>query len=54
MMPEAVTEDAQIVYHRIDPAGARPIRQPPRRLPLVKEALVNDLLDDMKSPGVIE
>jgi hypothetical protein len=24
------------VYHRIDPGDTRPIRQPPRRLPLVK------------------
>jgi hypothetical protein len=42
------------VYHRIDTGDARPIRQPPRRLPLAKQAEVNDVLEDMKSKGVIE
>jgi hypothetical protein len=43
-----------IVYHRIDTGDARSIRQPPRRLPLAKQAEVNGMLDDMKSKGVIE
>jgi hypothetical protein len=42
------------VYHRINTGDARPIRQPPRRLPLAKQSLINDLLEDMKSQGVIE
>ena len=44
----------QKVYNRIDTGEARSIRQPPRRLPLVKQAEVNILLEDMKSKGVIE
>jgi hypothetical protein len=42
------------VYHRIDTGDAQPIRQSPRRLPLAKQALANDLLEDMKSKSVIE
>jgi hypothetical protein len=42
------------LYHRIDTGDARPIRQPPRRLPLAKQAEVNSMLEDMKSKGVIE
>jgi hypothetical protein len=42
------------VYHRIDTGDTRPIRQPPRSLSLVKQALVTNLLEDMKSKGVIE
>ena len=42
------------VYQRIDTGDARPIRQTPRRLPLAKQSLINDLLEDMKSQGVIE
>jgi hypothetical protein len=40
------------VYNRIDTGDARPIHQPPRRLPLVKQAEVNDMFEDM-SKGVI-
>jgi hypothetical protein len=42
------------VRHRIDTGNARPIRQPPRRLPLAKQAEVDNMLDDMKRKGVIE
>jgi hypothetical protein len=42
------------VYHRIDTGDARPIRQPPRSVPLAKQAEVSDMLDDMKRRGVIE
>jgi hypothetical protein len=42
------------VRHRIDTGDARPIRQPPRRLPLAKQAEVDNMLDDMKRKGVIE
>jgi hypothetical protein len=37
------------VYHRIDTSDAHPIRQPPRRLPLAKQADVNGMLEDMKN-----
>jgi hypothetical protein len=46
--------DASKVYHRIDTGDARPIRQPPRRLPLAKQAEVNGILEDMKERGAIE
>jgi hypothetical protein len=42
------------VYHRIDTGDARPIRQPPRSLPLEKQAEVSGILDDMQHRGVIE
>ena len=42
------------VYHRIETGDVRPIRQPPRRLHLAKQAEVNGMLKDMKSKGVIE
>jgi len=42
------------VYHRIDTGDARPIRQPPRRLPLAKQTQVNGMLEDMKDKGLIE
>jgi hypothetical protein len=41
------------VYHRVDTGDARPIRQPPRRIPLAKQAEVNEMLD-MQRRGVIE
>jgi hypothetical protein len=42
------------VYHRIDNGDAPPIRKPPRRLPLAKQAEVNEMLQDMEGRGVIE
>jgi hypothetical protein len=42
------------VYHRIDTGDARPIRQPPRRIPLGKQVEVRDLLGDIQPHGVIE
>jgi hypothetical protein len=42
------------VYHRIDTGDARPIRQPPRRLPLAKQTEVSGMLDDMQRRGIIE
>jgi hypothetical protein len=36
------------VRHRIDTGNARQIRQPPRRLPLAKQAEVDNMLDDMR------
>jgi hypothetical protein len=50
----AKTTDGLTVYHRIDTGDARPIRQPPRRLPLAKQADVSEMLDDMQRRGVIE
>jgi hypothetical protein len=41
-------------YHHTDMGDARPIRQPPRRIPLTKQAEVNEMLDDMQRLGVIE
>jgi hypothetical protein len=45
---------AEKVYHRTDTGDAQPICQPPLRLPLAKQAEVNDLLEDMRSKGVTE
>ena len=42
------------VLHHIDTGDAQPIRQPPRRVPLAKQAEVRDLLTDMRSRGIIE
>jgi hypothetical protein len=42
------------VYHRINTGDAKPIRQPPRRLPLAKQAEVSEMLNDMQCHGVIE
>jgi hypothetical protein len=42
------------VYHGIDTGDARPIRQPPRRVPLAKQAEVIEMLDNMRRQGVIE
>jgi hypothetical protein len=42
------------VYHRIDTGDTRPIRHPPRRLPLAKQAEVNEMLNDMQCRRVIE
>jgi hypothetical protein len=42
------------VYHRIDTGDARPIHQPPMRLPLAKQAEVSEIPDDMQRRGSIE
>jgi hypothetical protein len=42
------------VYHHVDMGEARPIRQPPRRLHLTKQADVGKMLEDMQQHGVIE
>ncbi|XP_023713337.1 uncharacterized protein LOC111867582 [Cryptotermes secundus] len=42
------------VYHRTDTGDARPIRQPPRRVPLAKQAEVKEMLDNMRGQGVVE
>jgi hypothetical protein len=36
------------VYHRIDMGDDRPIRQPPRRVPLAKQAEVKEMLGNMQ------
>jgi hypothetical protein len=46
--------DRPTVYHRIDTGKARPIQQPPRRLPVVKQAEVGKLLEDMQWHGAIK
>jgi hypothetical protein len=42
------------VYRRIDTGDARPIRQPPRRVPLAKQREVNEMLDNLERRGVIK
>jgi hypothetical protein len=42
------------VYHRIDTGDARPIRQPPRRIPLAKQSEVMEMFDKMQRHGDIE
>jgi hypothetical protein len=42
------------VYHLIDMGDARPICQPLRRLPLVKQAEVSKMLDNMQHHRVIK
>ncbi|KAJ4445088.1 hypothetical protein ANN_06887 [Periplaneta americana] len=42
------------VQHRIDTGSARPIRQPPRRVPLAKQKEIDSQLEGMKARGVIE
>jgi hypothetical protein len=42
------------VYHRADTGNVWPIHQPPCRLPLAKQAEVNDVLKDMSGKGVTE
>jgi hypothetical protein len=42
------------VYHRIDTGEAQPIRQPPRRLPLSKQAYIGEMLKGMQRRVVIE
>jgi hypothetical protein len=37
-----------IMYHRIDTGEAQPIRQPPSRLPMAKQADVGEMLEDMQ------
>jgi hypothetical protein len=36
------------VYHSIDTGDARPIRQPPRRIPLAKQTEVKEMLDKVQ------
>ncbi|UYV84336.1 K02A2.6-like [Cordylochernes scorpioides] len=43
-----------LVRHRINTGDARPIRQPPRRLPMAKQEEVTGLLRKMKRDGIIE
>jgi hypothetical protein len=42
------------VYHRIHSGEARPIRHPPRRLPLAKQADVGEMLKDIQRRGFTE
>jgi hypothetical protein len=42
------------VYHCRDTGDARRIRQPPRRIPLAKQADVKEFFDKMQRHGVIE
>jgi hypothetical protein len=42
------------MYHRIDTGEAWPIRKPPRRFPVAKQADVGEILEDMQRRGFIE
>jgi hypothetical protein len=42
------------VYHFIDRGEARPIHQPPRKLPSAKQVDVGEMLEDMHRRGVVE
>ncbi|XP_055879412.1 uncharacterized protein LOC129925085 [Biomphalaria glabrata] len=43
-----------MVQHRIDRGNTRPIRHPPRRLPLAKQKKAMDMIECMRRQGVIE
>ena len=43
-----------VVNHEIHTGDAKPIRQPPRRLPLAKREEAEKILSEMKQQGVIE
>ena len=43
-----------IVQHRIDTGTARPLKQPPRRLPLAKRDVACQAIEDMQREGIIE
>ncbi|KAG5884724.1 hypothetical protein JTB14_019847 [Gonioctena quinquepunctata] len=43
-----------VVQHKIDTGGARPIRQSARRLPLAKKEEADKIVSDMGKEGVIE
>ena len=43
-----------VVRHKIDTGGARPIRQTARRLPLAKREEAEKIIEEMKTEGVIE
>jgi hypothetical protein len=48
------TVNGQTVFRCIDVSDARPIRQPSRRLPLDKQAEVNEMMKYMEERGVEE
>ena len=43
-----------LVTHRIDTQGAKPINQRPRRVPLAKQQIVKDSVQEMKDADIIE
>jgi hypothetical protein len=42
------------VYRHIDAEEARPVQQPPRRLAMVKQVEVDNMIQDMQQLGVID
>jgi hypothetical protein len=42
------------VYHHVDTGDAHLIQQPPRKLPLARQAEVSEILKHMKERGIIE
>jgi len=51
---DGVKGRSNIVRHKIDTGDAKPIRQPPRRLPLAKREEAGRILKEMSAEGVIE
>jgi hypothetical protein len=47
-----VLDATDTVYHHTDMEEARPIHQPPERLPLAKQAEAGEILKDMQCCGV--
>ena len=41
-----------LVTHRIDTQGAKPIKQRPRRIPLAKQQIVKDSVQEMKDADI--
>ncbi|XP_078484278.1 uncharacterized protein LOC144744187 [Ciona intestinalis] len=52
--PSGATGRTGRVKHKIDTGTARPIRQPPRRLPWEKRKIAEDAIEDMLRDGIIE
>jgi hypothetical protein len=48
------TGRTNIVQHQINTSNVKPIRQPPRRLPLAKHQEVTQMVDKIKNEGIIE
>ena len=52
--PEGELGQTSLTEHTIDTGDARPIKQPPRRVPLAQKSVVEAELDKMLKQGIIE
>ena len=52
--PEGELGQTTLTEHTIDRGNARPIKQPPRRVPLAQKSVVEAELDKMLKQGIIE